>query len=186
MAGFVSILGVFFKCVCGIVYLLGGGFKHVLFFPLPGKIYNFFHVLLLCLNSQRVCMCVCIYTNNTYHMYIYTEMLFLSGCSDHDIGPSEATVWVLLVGHHPPPAHVFQDFSSQHPLYLCLEVWNLTKNQHTVRTEKGHLLTKVGRSRQKYHGFPPKPTLHLNQSMFCPVFRTWWTSYIGSVAWMVA
>lgn len=119
-------------------------------------------------------------------MYIYTEMLFLSGCSDHDIGPSEATVWVLLVGHHPPPAHAFQDFSSQHPLYLCLEVWNLTKNQHTVRTEKGHLLTKVGRSRQKYHGFPPKPTLHLNQSMFCPVFRTWWTSYIGSVAWMVA
>ena len=49
--GFVSILGVLFKCVCGIVYLLGGGFKHVLFLPLPGEIYNFSHVLLLCLNS---------------------------------------------------------------------------------------------------------------------------------------
>ena len=71
--------------------------------------------------------------------------------------------------------------------------WTITLkvNQHTVCTlcnRKGHLLTEVGRlgrSRQKYHAFPPKPTLHLSIHFISPVFWTWWTSYIGSVAWMV-
>ena len=128
-------------------------------------------------------MYVCLYLYRQYISYVYMQRC----CSC--LGVAIITLvqvklqcgYFLLVplGSHPPPAHVFQDFSSQHPYtfaILCLEVWNLTKkcwiepitlkvNQHTVCTlcnRKGHLLTKVGRSRQKYHGFPPKPTLHLS------------------------
>ena len=78
---------------------------------------------------------MCLYLYIIHIICIYTEMLFLSGCSDHHIGPSEATVWILLLvflGSHPPPAHVFQDFSSQHPYtfaILCFEVWNLTQKK---------------------------------------------------------
>ena len=72
-----------------------------------------------CVWMPRGYVCVSLYIHiiHIICIYIYTEMLFLSGCSNHDIGPSEATGYFLLVplGSHPPPAHVFQDFSSHHP-----------------------------------------------------------------------
>ena len=75
-----------------------------------------------CVWIPRGYVCVSVFIYTIHIICIYAEMLFLSGCSDHHIGPSEATVWILFVGSLGQPSTTSSRVSRLQftaSLYLC-------------------------------------------------------------------